>query len=479
MGEHIGMSDNPETSVEQIDAWRRSASESQQLEFKEAQSQFEMSRLREYCVALANEGGGRLLLGIADKPPRPVVGTHAFRNVVSTAERLYDGLGFRVEVEEVAHPQGRVLVFHIPSRPRGTAYHLDGRYLMRSGEALVPMSEDRLRSVFSEGRSHWLFGTATHGISAEEVVRTLDTAKYFQLLRLPYPESQHSVLDRLARENLILREPAGYAITNLGVLLLARHLEPFDGIRRKRPRIISYSGKSKVHTNRELAVAGGYAATFEDLIAAVELQTPVREVIERALRRDERMYPLIAIRELIANALIHQDLDVSGATVMVEIYTDRIEISNPGQPGVQPERFIDEYRCRNEPLADLMRRFGICEEKGSGIDKVVQAVEDQHLPAPEFRVDSIRTTCVLHGARAFVEMGRDDRIRACYQHCCLRYVSNEPMTNRSLRERFGLAEHQTAVASHIITATQAVGLIMPDGASTSSKRYARYVPFWA
>ncbi len=185
------------------------------------------------------------------------------------------------------------------------------------------------------------------------------------------------------------------------------------------------------------------------------------------------------LRELIANALIHQDLDVSGAMVMVEIYTDRIEISNPGQPGVQPERFIDEYRCRNEPLADLMRRFGICEEKGSGIDKVVQAVEEQHMPAPEFRVDSVRTTCVLHGARAFADMSRDDRVRACYQHCCLRYVSNEPMTNRSLRERFGLADHQSAVASHIVTATQAAALIKPDGALTSSKRYARYVPFWA
>jgi len=473
------MSDSPTTSIEQIDEWRRSASESQHLEFKEARTQFEMSRLREYCVALANEGGGHLLLGIADKPPRPVVGTHAFRNVIGTAERLFESLRFRVEVEELAHPQGRVLVFRVPSRPRGTAYHLDGRYLMRSGEALVPMSEDRLRSVFSEGKSHWLSDAARRGLSGADVTRILDTSKYFQLLKLPHPESEEAVLDRLAREKIILRETSGYTVTNLGAILLARNLEPFDVIGREAPRVISYAGKGKLHTNREHTIASGYAASFEDLIGIVELQTPVREIIERALRRDERAYPLIAIRELIANALIHQDLDVSGATVMVEIYADRIEISNPGQPGIRPERFIDEYRCRNEQLADLMRRFGICEEKGSGIDKVVQAVEERHLPAPEFRVDSVRTTCVLHGERAFTEMSRDDRIRACYQHCCLRYVSNEPMTNRSLRERFGLAEHQAAMASHIITAAQAAGLIRPDGAVASSKRYARYVPFWA
>ena len=229
-------------------------------------------------------------------------------------------------------------------------------------------------------------------------------------------------------------------VTNLGAMLLAMDLNSSQALRRKTLRVISYDGKGKVATNREQTVGEGYAASFQRMIDLIEFQTPVREVIERALRRDVRAYPVIAIRELLANALIHQDFEVSGASVMVEIYIDRIEISNPGVPGVQLERFIDGYRCRNESLADLMRRFGICEEKGSGIDKVVQAVEEHHLPAPEFRVDAVRTTCVLHGPREFAGMSRADRVRACYQHCCLRYVSNEPMTNQSLRERFRLAE---------------------------------------
>ena len=71
--------------------------------------------------------------------------------------------------------------------------------------------------------------------------------------------------------------------------------------------------------------------------------------------------------------LIHQDLSENGASVMVELYEDRIEISNPGKPFISPDRFIDAYRSRNERLADIMRRLGICEEKGSGIDKVIQA----------------------------------------------------------------------------------------------------------
>ncbi len=153
------------------------------------------------------------------------------------------------------------------------------------------------------------------------------------------------------------------------------------------------------------------------------------------------MFPKQALRELIANALIHQDFSIGGASVMIEMYTDRVEISNPGKPIIQTDRFIDGYQSRNERLADIMRRLGICEEKGSGIDKVIQQVEVFQLPAPDFREDDIRTTVVLYSHVDFSEMSRQDRIRACYQHCCLRYVFNEPMTNSSLRTRFQLASN--------------------------------------
>lgn len=160
----------------------------------------------------------------------------------------------------------------------------------------------------------------------------------------------------------------------------------------------------------------------------------------QALRREVKMFPEIAVRELVANALIHQDLTESGASVMVELYDDRMEISNPGKPFIPPDRFIDEYRSRNERLADLMRRLGVCEEKGSGVDKVIQAAEVYQLPAPDFRVGEVRTSVVLFAHKDFEQMDKSDRIRATYQHCCLRYVMNEKMTNQSLRERFKLPE---------------------------------------
>ena len=165
--------------------------------------------------------------------------------------------------------------------------------------------------------------------------------------------------------------------------------------------------------------------------------------------------------------------------MMVEIYSDRVEISNPGDPVVPVERFIDGYQSRNERLADLMRRMGICEEKSSGIDRVVGTAEVYQLPAPDFRGGHLRTIVTIYGPKGFDQMDRNDRIRACYQHCCLRYVMNRRMTNQSLRQRFSLSEEKVASVSQVIAAAQDAGKIKPDDAVTQSKRYARYVPFWA
>lgn len=147
-------------------------------------------------------------------------------------------------------------------------------------------------------------------------------------------------------------------------------------------------------------------------------------------------------------------------------------------PPIRVERFIDEYRSRNEQLANLMRRFGICEEKGSGIDKVIVASEVYQLPAPDFRVGEVRTTAILFANQNFDEMSQSDRVRACYQHCCLRYLCNQKMSNQTLRERFSLNKSKVATVSLIIGATKEVGLIKQDNSESMSTRYARYLPFW-
>lgn len=467
------------TTPEQIDLWRRAASESQRLEFKEAKTQLDNQKLYEYCVALANEGGGHLVLGVANKPPRRVVGTQAFRDPVEMAEKLLQVLGFRVDIEEVIHPDGRVLVFHLPPRPRGTAYHVDGRYLMRSGESLAPMSEDQLRRIFAEGRPDWLEEPSLVGMDAQQVVELLDTQTFFELLKLPYPTERAGVLERLVRERLIDQDGTAYNIRRLGALLLARRLDAFPDMSRKAPRVVVYSGSSKLETRLDQPGSRGYAVGFQNLVRFVMAQLPQNEVIVDALRKEVKWVPDVVVREVVANALIHQDFAVTGASVMVEVYGDRIEISSPGEPLVPVERFIDGYQSRNERLADLMRRLGICEEKSSGIDRVVHAAEMYQLPGPDFRTGFRRTTVTIYGPRPFDEMDRNDRVRAAYQHCCLRYVTGAQMTNQSLRDRFKLPEEKAETVSRMIRDCVDAGLVKLENPDSGSKRYARYLPFWA
>ena len=229
----------------------------------------------------------------------------------------------------------------------------------------------------------------------------------------------------------------------------------------------------------ERAGGKGYAVGLAGLVSFISAQVPSNEVIEHALRREVKMFPEVPVRELLANALIHQDFEQPGGGVMVELYVGRLEISNPGLPAVPTDRFIDSYRSRNERIADLMRRLGICEEKGSGIDRVIDAAEVFQLPAPDFRATEHRTSAILFRTKSFRDMDREERIRAAYQHCCLRYVTNQRMTNQSLRDRFKLPASKAEAASRIIRDALEAGRIKPEDPTSKSKKYARYVPFWA
>jgi ATP-dependent DNA helicase RecG len=470
-------------TLEDLNQWLNAPAETEQLEFKQAKQSFNKTNLLRYCVALANERGGYLILGVTDKPPRRVVSSQAFPSATSLNEvkaLIVQKLGFRVEATELQHPDGRVLVFEIPSRPLGQPQAFEGTYLMRAGEDLVAMTPDVLRAIFAEDQQDWFSQPARTDASADDVIALLDTQTYFELLDRPYPTTRDNVLDRLQSEGFIQSTQMGWVITNLAAILLARKLDAFSpALARKAPRVVIYEGINKLQTRDEIVGQRGYAVGFEGLVDFVHRAAPRNRFIEEVIREEAKMFPRQALRELIANALVHQDFLATGASVIVEMYDDRVEVSNPGIPPIPAERFIDEYRSRNEQLADIMRRFGICEEKGSGIDKVINAAEVYQLPAPDFRVGETRTTAVLFAYQDFADMSKSDRIRACYQHCCLLYVSNRQMSNQTLRERFRLAPSKTATVSLIIGAAKEAGLIKADDTESSSTRYARYLPFWA
>ena len=164
---------------------------------------------------------------------------------------------------------------------------------------------------------------------------------------------------------------------------------------------------------------------------------------------------------------------------MVEVFEDRVETSNPGIPLGDIARLLDQPpRSRNEALAAFMRRVGVCEERGSGVDKVVFQSEFYQLPPPRWETSGNSSRAILFARKDFRDMDKADRIHACYLHACLKHVMLERMTNASLRERFGFEERNSAMASRIIRDALEKGVIKPFD-SKQGKRNARYIPAWA
>lgn len=363
-----------------------------------------------------------------------------------------------------------------PVRFEGQEYIRVGSYKKKLKD--FPEKERALWRIFDQ--TPFEDGVAAERVDADEVLRLLDYPAYFDLLEQPLPSDRDGILAALADDRLIRRgEAGGWNITNLGAILFSKRLEAFHALRRKAVRVIQYRGVGRIETLKEQVGGRGYACGFEGLIGYIDALLPGNEVIGQALRRSVPMFPELAVRELVANALIHQDFFVTGAGPTVEIFDDRIEITNPGEPLVDTQRFVDTPpKSRNETLASLMRRFRICEERGSGIDKVVSEVELFQLPAPLFERPEGFTRTVLFAHKPLADMTRADRIRACYLHACLCYVMRQPMTNASLRQRLGIDHKNIATASRLLGEAVASGLIVVADPEVGT-RIRSYLPFWA
>ena len=379
---------------------------------------------------------------------------------------------------EFDYDSRHISIFVIPAAKSQPIEFLHQSYV-RVGSITRKLNEfpDKQAKIWKKESISFEKEIARDELSASDIARFLSTETYFDLMNLPYPSTQQGVIDKFIDEGLIIKN-SRYAITKLGALLFAKSLKDFESVERKSVRVIVYKGKNKVETEREQIGNKGYALGFEGLVDWINSQLPANEEIGKALRKDTRMYPEIAIRELVANALIHQDLTEKGFP-MVEIFSDRIEISNAGTPLVTPDRFIDAYLSRNEKLADLMRRMGFCEEKGSGLDKVIFYNELYQLPPINVIVAENRTRITIYSYKALNDLDKKEKIRASYQHACLKYVSNEKMTNQSLRDRFKIDDQNSAIASRIIKDALAADVIKKDDPESKSRKFPSYLPIWA
>lgn len=462
--------------------------EANELDWKAALSDHK-DRLAEHLMAFANHrNGGTLVFGV-DNDGR-VVGVEA-EAVAEIANKLAN-LG-REAVEPplvidhaVVDYEGAPILLVRIAEQAVKPVHRRGKSVeeawIRSGGTTRKASRQEVGALMMDSVSPcWENLRASPLLGLAEIQKLLDLETLAKLLQRPLPEDSDSLARWLSDEGLATPDGRGLYITNLGAVAAARNLGDFPSLDRKRLRVIRYRTTNKAETIDERLGERGYAVGFDGLIQYLKRVLPHSEVIQQSLRTEVSVYPEIALRELIANALIHQDFSVTGAGPMIDVYADRIEITNPGTllPGKKTDRLIGATpESRNEKLASSFRRFRICEERGTGFQKVVQAIELFGLPPLAMSVQENAFRVAISAPRKFSDMSLPERIEACYQHAVLQYVSSQTLTNTTLRQRFKLHDKHRNQITNLIGEAVAAGRIKRKDVGSGNK-FAEYLPYWA
>jgi ATP-dependent DNA helicase RecG len=460
------------------------------LEFKANKA--DPTEMGEYVSALANSAmledrdKAYLVFGIEDAT-RKKIGTNVkLRSLKKGGENFANWLQRSLEpalMIEYLDFQCEELSFAImciePTYERPVRFN--GVEYIRIGEnkkKLTEFKEHERALWLATSRRRFEQAVAATNLSAEEALEALDVNAYYRLSGEEMPRSQPEFIRKLEHIGAIKdNREGGYDILNLGAILLANDIDRFPSLKGKSVRVIRYTGIDKRKSDLEQEGKRGYAAGFTGLIKFI-MQNSTEEKYIDGVRKRAPLCPEDAVREVVANALIHQDFTQFGLGPVVEIYSNRIEVLNPGNSLIEPDRMLDERKSRNEKLAATMRSLGLCEERGGGLDKAMIAIEDAHLPAPEFITSKDSMRVVLFGSRPFDKMSKLEKQRACFFHCVIKWIRHEYMSNASLRERFLLSQDDYQSVSAIITAAVRAKRIVPADPA-QGKRNARYIPYWA
>lgn len=321
---------------------------------------------------------------------------------------------------------------------------------------------------------------ARQDLDLNDALQLIDYSTYFEIRGIPMPSNMEGIAHYMLEESVIAKQDNGlYAITNLGAILLAKRLGDFPRISRKAIRVVQYDGSNRLNLQKEETIEKGYIAGFDGLMKYIEALIPTKEIISGAQREKKTAFPIPVVREAVANALIHQDFSITGTGPIVELFDNRIEVTNSGVPLVDRARIIDNPpKSRNEKLASFMRRLRMCEELGSGWDRMAITCEIEQLPAPRIDIYEESTRVTLFSEMPFSSISMEDKLWACYLHACVRQVEGKQITNGSLRERFGLKDTSSASISRLIKEALEMNLIKPLDPDTAP-RYMKYIPIWA
>lgn len=358
------------------------APEGTRLEFKEASHQYDFDKLINYCVAIANEGGGQIILGVSDRRPRIVVGTEIFPEPGQTEARLHSELMHRIPIEELLQEGKRVLIVHVPPRLPGTAWQYRGRYLKRAGDALIPLGEAELRAIFAEtGPDFTAEIVPGAGLGDLEPVAVSEFRKRW-LRKSGNPRLATMSDEQILQDSSLID---GGGITYAALILLGRTVA-----------ITRHLAQAEVIFEYRSAEAAGPAADREEyrepfllfhdrLWTKINLRNDRQSYQDDFFRYDIPTFDETAIREGILNAICHRDYRLGGS-VFIRQYSRRLEIVSPGgfPPGVTLENIADQQNPRNRRLAESLNRCGFIERSGQGVNLMIERAIRQTKPLPDF-----------------------------------------------------------------------------------------------
>lgn len=388
-------SDATPIGIERLHAWME-APEDERLEFKEAKNRFDFEKLVRYCAALANEGGGKIILGVTDKRPREIVGSNAFPDLERTRESLFRRIRLRVRTEEVRHGNRRVVIFHTPSREAGTAVQVDGAYWMRAGDSLEPMPAERLRKIFDETEPD-----ASAEICREASIADLEPTAIEEFRRRWRRKSGNAHLDQLSPEQLLTDAEllVDGQVTYAALILLGTR--PALGRYLAQAEIIfEYrSSEASLTSQQRAEFREGFLSYYDRLWEVVNLRNDVQPFLDGLFMREIPTFNEEVVREAVLNAVCHRDYRDAGS-VFVRQFPRNLEVESPGGflPGITAENVLWRQKPRNRRLAENFARCGLVERSGQGMNRMFEESIKDGKSEPDFsRTDEYQVVVTLRG----------------------------------------------------------------------------------
>jgi ATP-dependent DNA helicase RecG len=370
--------------------------ENEHIEFKAARDSYSKNDVADYTIALANERGGYLILGVTDKKPHKIVGSSAFPEQEKLKKWLLDVTHLRVDIQELMTPKGRVVIFQIPSRPLGMPYHRDGRYLMRSGESVVPMTADMLQRIFNETGPDF-----SAELCPKVKIDELDINAIEDFRKRWIKKSGNKALAGYSVEQLLIdAELLVEGKLNYAALILfgtkeclGKHLGNSELIFEYKSTDNSESAEQRENYRK------GFFSFYDDLWNKINLRNPKRHYQEGLFIWDIEAFNESAIREAILNAVSHRDYRMPGP-IFVHQFSDKIEINNPGglPAGITFENILWQTAPRNRRLAETFEKCGLVERSGQGMNRIFESCIQQGKGIPDFsRSDADNFWICLNG----------------------------------------------------------------------------------